>query len=74
MRAYQVHSALPIRPGVRDTVVHVRKFAGTQAEARQARETIVNDYGVKKSDVEIEEVEIPTAKSELLGYLNDLIA
>lgn len=49
------------------------RYVGTQADARATRDTFVNDFSVKKSAVEIEEVEIPMAKGELLAWINALL-
>ena len=74
MRAYRVSTEIPPAKGAEVQVSTTKvQYAGTNAEARQARETMVNDYNVRKKDVIIEEVDIPTAKSELLGFINDLI-
>lgn len=48
------------------------RYAGTQADARAARDEIVEALGCKKKDVEIEEAEIPTGKEGLLEFVNDL--
>lgn len=65
MRAYQV----TVKNG--DKVLGTR-FAGTQAESRSTRDELVTQFDVKKSAVEIEEVEIPTAKPDLLVWVNEL--
>lgn len=51
--------------------LHVR-FAGSMGAAREVRQTIVNDYGVKKRDLEINEVDVPTNKDGLLRFLNTM--
>lgn len=72
MRAYRVEAqAPPKEPG--GATRKVFRFAGTNADARQARDAMVNDYGVKKKEVEIEETEIPTAKAELIEFINGLV-
>lgn len=70
MRGYQItgidHAA--------DGVMTVTRFGGSMADARTWRNTIVNDYdGIKKSEVKIEEIEIPTSKAELLEFINNLL-
>ena len=71
MRAYRISAAVEDEVnGKSDVIV----FAGTMAEARDARQTIVNDHGVKKSLVSLEEIDIPTAKPALLAFLNELVA
>jgi hypothetical protein len=49
------------------------RIAGSMTEARAARDEIVAAVGVKKKDVTITEVDIPTKKAELIPYLNGLI-
>ena len=47
-----------------------RRFGATQADARAKRDELVEKFGVKKSAVTIQEAEIPTAKAELLEFIN----
>lgn len=68
MRAYAVSVTIS-DPSTGDDVPH-KRFAATQAEASQFRQAYVNDLGVRKSAVEIDEVEIPTAKKDFLDWLN----
>lgn len=49
-----------------------KRYAGTQADARKVREELVEEFDVKKSSITIEEVEVPTAKAELLAFINGL--
>lgn len=49
------------------------KIAGAQAEARELRNELMNDFNCKKSDVTIEEDNIPTSKKELLHVINLII-
>ncbi len=65
MRAYQVSVA---KDGVQHTI-----FAGTNAGARAARQDLVDRLKVKKSAVELVEVDVPTAKDGLLVFLNKLV-
>ncbi len=51
----------------------VSKFAGTQADVRSTRQTFVNDHGVKKKDVKVEQTDIPMDKSGLLDFINSLV-
>lgn len=67
MRAYQVTA----KDG--DEVLGTR-FAGTQADSRSTRDELMEQFDVKKSAVEIEEVEIPMAKPDLLAWINELSA
>lgn len=50
--------------------VKATKYAGTAAESKTIRQAFVDEYGVKKKDVDIEEVDIPTAKPALLAWVN----
>lgn len=50
----------------------MKRFAGTQAEAREWRDEIVEALGCKKKDVEIEELDVPTGKEGLLEFINEL--
>ena len=60
MRCYQVTG-----PGA-------KRYAATNADARTTRDELVEQLGCKKKDVEIEQVEVPTAKPELLEFINEL--
>ncbi len=51
-----------------------KRYAGTQADARSTRDTIVEETGCKKKDVTIEEAEVPVAKAELIEFINGLCA
>lgn len=64
MRAYKVN----------DKQKKVTRFAGSQTDAKTHRDAIMEGLDVKKKDVTIEEIEIPTGKTELLGFLNELSA
>lgn len=63
MRAYQVTA----QPGGK-----VIKFAiaSTQADAKAKRDDLVEELGIKKKDVTIEEIEISTSKNDLIEYIN----
>jgi hypothetical protein len=49
-----------------------KRYAATNADARNKREELVEQLGCKKKDVEIAQVEVPTAKAELLDFINEL--
>ncbi len=49
-----------------------KRYAATNADARTKRDELVEQLGCKKKDVEIEQVEVPTAKAELLEFINEL--
>lgn len=50
------------------------RYGSTQADARTKRDALVEQFKVKKSEVEIQEVEISTAKDDLLAFINELAA
>lgn len=66
MRAYLV-SAQPQGSTVKFLI------ASTQADAKEKRDELVDDLGIKKKDVNIEEIEIPNSKQELLDFINEQI-
>lgn len=45
-------------------------WTGSQAEAGKARRELVTK-GFKRTEVETDEVEVPTKKDELIAFLND---
>lgn len=65
MRAYKVVAAEG------DTTLGFR-FGSTQADAKEKRDSLMEQFSIKKSAVLIEEVEIPVAKAELLAFINEL--
>lgn len=48
------------------------RFAGSQGDATKARMALAEQRGLKKLGIEISEVDIPTSKTELLPFLNNL--
>jgi len=64
VRAYRVTAGAGYTP----------RFAGSQAEARAKREELMGVYDLKKSQISIEEEEVPTSKSELLPFINGLLS
>jgi len=74
MRAYKVTTATEEQDGQGVSVLTTHtQFAGSMAEVRAVRDTYVEELGVKKKDVDVEEVDIPTSKTELLPFLNNLM-
>lgn len=55
---------------VQKAAVETKLWAGTQAEARELKATLVEKYCLKKNDVSWQEVNIPTAKPDFLAWLN----
>lgn len=49
-----------------------KRYAGTQADSRNKREELVELLSCKKKDVDITEAEVPTAKADLLDFINGL--
>ena len=54
--------------------VLAKRYGTTQADARTKRDELAATFSLKKSDVEITEVEIPYGKAELIGFINELAA
>lgn len=67
MRAYKVTAS-------DDEGVLGTRYAGTNALARETRDQLVVQFGVKKKDVVIEDEDIPTSKNELFEFINELLA
>ena len=51
-----------------------KRYAATNADARATLDELVEQLGCKKKDVEIEQAEVPTAKADLLEFINSLCA
>lgn len=72
MRAYTVaHAGLPQKDG--DTKPFCQ-YAGTQSDASQVKNKVWDDYrdtGIKRADIKIDEVEVPTDKKGLISWIND---
>ena len=69
MKGYKVHATIETEDGEKTVV----RYAGTQADARATRETIVNEFHVNKKKVAIDDCEIPTSPKEaLLDFINDI--
>ena len=65
MRVYQI----VINGGT--TALPVRRYAGSEAEARKVRMDLMTEFSMKRSAIEIAPVDIPTSKGDLLVFLND---
>jgi hypothetical protein len=50
------------------------RFAGTNAEATAARAEMAEELDIKKKEIEIEQIDIPTDKPSLLEFINELVA
>lgn len=69
MRAYHIK----IVSGEGEEGKTIQAFAGSNAEAIKARRAMMTANDVKLHDVDIEEIEIPTSKPELLAFINSLV-
>ena len=49
----------------------VAKWAGSQDEATKQRMTFMSEHGIKRKDIHIEPVDVPTTKAELIEWLNE---
>jgi hypothetical protein len=58
MRAYRIDA-----PGA-------FRFAGSQGDASKRKAELVELRAVKRTQVSLEEIEVPTGKTELLDFLN----
>lgn len=67
MRVYEVSV-------IEDDEVLGTRYAGTQADARATRDELMSKFGVKKKDVSIKEIEVPTDKAGLLEFINGVAA
>jgi len=48
------------------------RYVATVAASVEARNLIIEETGVKKKDVEVEQADIPMGKAELLVFVNEL--
>ena len=76
MRAYTVtHPGLPQKDG--DTKPFC-KYAGKQADAAEIKRDLWDEHRdsgkVKRNDIAIDEIEIPTDKAGLISWINENIA
>lgn len=55
-----------------DTVI-ARRYAGTNALAKDTRDELVDKLEIKKKDVTVDQTEVPLAKDQLIEYLNALV-
>lgn len=64
MRLYKLTGATDVPGGVR--------FAASQEAATQVRMAMMTELGLLRKSVSIEEVDCPTDKNGLIGFLNAL--
>lgn len=61
-------------PAYKVSYDRVVRIAGSMAEVRTHRQEIVDNWGIKKADVSVEEIELPKGKAGLLEFVNGLLA
>lgn len=71
MRCYKVTADVDNGDG--ENTIKVTKYVGTNIDMHKARQQIVDDHNIKKKDLEVEQVDIPTDKSGLLDFINNLV-
>lgn len=70
-RAYEVTAAVPA--GEDGEEKNLLGYGGSQGEANDIKKAWLDKYkadGLKRSAVSIEQIEVPTDKSGLMGWLN----
>lgn len=50
----------------------LKKYAGTQAEARQVKAELAVRASIKEREVTVTETDVPLAKADLLAFINEL--
>lgn len=65
MRCYQVTAS-------RGDEVIATRIAGTNALAKEARDALVEKFELKKKDVAIEGVDVPSQKDALIEFVNGI--
>ena len=69
MRLYKI-TASYLRPdSSKDDVTKFTQFVGSKAEGVSVRKDLMED-GARRKDIAEVEVDVPTGKSELIGWLN----
>ncbi len=51
----------------------IKQYAGTQQQSKDFKNEVMIEHSLKRDQVNIEQVEIPTAKGPLLDFVNDLL-
>lgn len=49
------------------------RFAANQTEARSKKAELAEELGIKKNEVEFDEIEVPTGKADLIPFINSVI-
>jgi hypothetical protein len=49
------------------------RWAGSMADAREAKKLMMEDFELKRHQVDIDEIDVPTDKAGLLAFLNERI-
>lgn len=47
-----------------------RRFAGSQSDAAKRKGEMKDEHGLKRDEIKVDEVEIPTNKTDLIEWLN----
>lgn len=53
---------------------YILGFAGSHGDAVKNRMAQMEKHALKRSEIEIKEIDIPTDKTNLLTFLNELVA
>lgn len=69
MRMYLVHA-----PNNDSSEAGFAKFVATSAEAASERKRLNNEEGIPRSKMSTDEVDVPTAKAELITFLNVMLS
>lgn len=51
-------------------VPRITQYTASRDEAVQARLAVMGCHGIKKKDISVEPIDIPTTKAELIAWLN----
>jgi hypothetical protein len=62
-----------VRAYLVSTAGGLRKYAGTQAEVAATKRAWLEDGTLKRKEISVQEVEVPTAKAELIAFINGLL-
>ncbi len=67
MRFYKVSPTVDVE---HDKAKPEVRWAGSQADAREAKKQMMTDFNLKRSQVDVEETDVPTDKAGLLEFLS----
>lgn len=66
MRVYKVEATIGVTVATR--------YGSTAADGKVKRDELMAKFGASKKEMTVEQVEIPTAKADLLLFINELSA